>query len=362
MLLSRALARWFPVPQLLVPRAAGVDITDASVKWLSFAPRGKGTRIASYGSEKLPGGIVERGNIKDTQALADVLKGIRKHEKFSFAHAALPEEDAYVFSMHVPPGSSRAQARAMIEFELEARVPIPPDQAVFDYDVVHGHDENGEEIAVSVFPRDLAEGYTEAFSKAGIELLSLEIEARSIARAVSQKGRDLTTLLVDCGSARTGVAILVHGIPIFTSTIDIGGQHLSKAVMDALSVSEEEAQVFKNEHGLVPHDPASKKALEALEQVAFSLADELGRHYRFWETRRSERNERSMPVERVFLLGGSANLKGFPEFIAGKVRAQTERPNVWRNAFSFDEYIPPIDFRTSFQYATAIGLALRSNR
>ena len=67
-----------------------------------------------------------------------------------------------------------------------------------------------------------------------------------------------------------------------------------------------------------------------------------------------------MPVEKVFLLGGSANFKGLPEYIAGKVRAQTERPNVWQNAFSFDEYIPPIDYRTSLQYATAIGLALRS--
>ena len=67
-----------------------------------------------------------------------------------------------------------------------------------------------------------------------------------------------------------------------------------------------------------------------------------------------------MPVERVYLLGGSANLKGFPEYIAGKVHAQTERPDVWRNAFSFDDYIPPIDYRTSLQYATAIGLALRS--
>ncbi|MEK7509926.1 MAG: pilus assembly protein PilM [Patescibacteria group bacterium] len=356
---SRTLARWFPVPHLLAPQAAGVDITDASVKWLLFDARGEALRLASYGSQKIPERVVERGTIKDTHTLAEVLGDIRKREKLLFAHAALPEEDAYVFSMHVPPGSPPAQARAMIEFELEGRVPIPPSEAVFDYDVVARHDENGEEIAVSVFPRDLAEGYTESFAKAGIELLSLEIEARSIARAVSQKGRDLTTLLVDCGHARTGVAVLVHGIPIFTSTIDIGGQHLSKAVMDALSISEDEAQVFKNEHGLVP-DPSVQKGVEALEKVASTLADEIGRHYRFWETRRSERNERSMPVERVFLLGGSANLKGFPEFIAGKVRALTERPNVWRNVFSFDDYIPPIDFRTSFQYATAVGLALRN--
>jgi type IV pilus assembly protein PilM len=357
---SRTLARWFPVPRLLTPPAAGVDITDASVKWLSFKEGAHGVRLSSCGSQPLPVGVVERGAVKDPHALAEVLKEVKKKSGMRFAHAALPEEDAYVFSMHVPARSSRSQVMNMIEFELEARVPIPPSQAVYDFDTVLTRDDNGEEIAVSVFPKDLADGYTQAFSLAGIELLSLEIEARSIARAISQKGQDLTTLLVDCGYTRTGVAILKNGIPIFTSTIDIGGQHLSKAVMEALGINEEDARIFKNEHGLVSDDPAQKKGFDALDHVASALAEEIGRHYRFWDTRRNEHGEHAMPVERVFILGGSANLKGLPEYIAGKVHSLTERPNVWRNAFSFDDYIPPIDYRSSLQYATAIGLALRS--
>jgi type IV pilus assembly protein PilM len=357
---SRTLARWFPVPTLLTPPAAGVDITDSSVKWLSFKESPQGLRILSCGTQTLAQGLVERGSVRDPRGLAEVLKDVKKKSGIRFAHAALPEEDAYVFSMHVPPKSTRSQIMNMIEFELEARVPIPPSQAVYDFDTVQSRDENGEEIAVTVFPRDLAEGYTQAFSLAGIDLLSLEIEPRSIGRAISPKGRDEVVLLVDCGYARTGVAILKNGIPIFTSTIDIGGAQLSKAVMDTLKIPEEEARVFKNEHGLIAYDPAKKEVLEALDRVAGSLADEIAKHYRFWDTRRSEHNERAMPVGRVYLLGGSANLKGLPEYIAGKVHAPTDRPNVWQNAFSFDDYIPPLDFRTSLQYATAVGLALRS--
>lgn len=356
---SRMLARHFPVPQLLVPPAAGIDITDASIKWLALKETSHGVRISSCGSLALPQGLVERGTIKDQKALADALREVKKKSGIRYAHAALPEEDAYVFSMHVPTGSTRSQIMNMIEFELEARVPIPPSQAVYDFDTVLFRD-GGEEIAVSVFPRDLAEGYVESFALSGIELVSLEIEARSIARAISEAGRDSTTLVVDCGFARTGVAILMNSIPIFTSTIDIGGVQFSKAVMDVMGVDEEGARVFKNEHGLVPGDTAGVKALQALQSVADALSEEIGRHYRFWDTRRSERGGHFLPVERVFLLGGSANLKGLPEYIAGKVRVQTERPNVWRNTFSFDEYIPPIDYRASLQYATAIGLALRS--
>jgi type IV pilus assembly protein PilM len=355
---SRSIARWFPVPRLLSPCASGVDITDASVKWLTLTSSKHGHRVANYGSEPLTEGIVHMGSVKNTDALAASLRDIKKRTKISCAHAALPEEAAYVFSMYVHPGSTREQIVNMIEFELEGRVPIPPKQAVYDFDFVGTRGDDGEEIAVTVFPRELAEGYIEAFSKAGMELVSLELEARSIARAVSAPKGDPVTLLVDCGKSRTGVAILENGIPTFTSTVEIGGQQMSHAVMEALSVSEEDAQTFKNEHGLVADDPSTRKGFEAVDKIASGLAEEIARHYRFWDTRRSEREHTG--VERVFLVGGSVNLKGFPEYIAGKVHAFTERPDVWRNVFSYDDYIPPIPYRASFQYATAIGLALRS--
>ncbi len=356
MLFSRTLARWFPIPKLLMPPASGVDITDTSVKWLGFKEGSHGVRISSCGSLALPTGLVERGAIKDPLALAKILQEVKKQGGVRVAHAALPEEDAYIFGMRVPVRSTRAEIVTMIEFELEARVPIPPSQAVYDFDVVR-LDEDHYEIAVSVFPRDLAEGYVQSFAQAGIELLSLEIEARSIGRAVAEAGR--TALVVDCGFARTGIAILTNGIPVFTSTIDIGGAQFSKAVMDTLGLDEEQARVFKNEHGLLADDAGNKKALDALEVVAGHLADEIKKHYRFWDTRHPDHGP-VQPIERMYLLGGSANLKGFGEYLAGKVRVETESPNVWRNAFSLDTYIPPIDRRTSLQYATAIGLALRS--
>lgn len=353
---SRSFARWFPVPHLLTPCSTGVDVSDSSVKWLSLTQKKDGVRISSYGSADVPEGSVLTGAVRDPRGLAEALKEMKKVAKISCAHAALPEEGAFVFSMHVPQGSSRAHVMNMVEFELENRVPIPLAQAVYDFDTIAGADEHGEEIAVTVFPREIADGYVEAFALAGINLVSLEIEARSIGRAVSG-ALDPVTMLVDSGRARTGVAILKHGIPIFTSTIEVGGDHMTHAVMDALKLKvETEAEVFKNEHGLIP-DEGSRAGFEALEKVAATLADEITRHYRFWDTRRTGE---SAAVERVYLLGGSANLRGLPEYIAGKVQTETLRPNVWRNVFSFDDYIPPIEYRASFQYATAIGLALRA--
>src|SRR3989338_5583309 len=223
--------------------------------------------------------------------------------------------------MHIPYGTSREQALKMIEFEFEDRVPIPPSAAVYDYNELSQSGIVSDEVAVVVFPRDVADAYVEAFEGAGITLLSLEIEARSIAA--------------------------------------VGGEGMTQALIQRLSMTPEEAEIFKNEQGLLSDKGAKPGGLEIVSGTASALSDEILRHYRYWDTRRNEHGERMTPVGRVLLVGGSSNLKGLPDYVSGRVQAPTERGDVWRHVASFDEYIPPVDRQHSLQYATAIGLALR---
>ncbi len=345
---------------MLLPRSVGVDISDASIKWLTLAVDGTQHRVAAYGDEPLSPGIVVEGVIKDIPTLVEALRTLKKKwGGIEYAHAALPEEAAYVFTMYVPEGTGREQTLRMIEFDLEGRVPIPPSAAVYDFDILEERTEAGTEIGVFVFPIELAQNYVEAFKTAGITLLSLEIEARSIARAVTSD-RDPVTMLVDFGRARTGIAVVKHGIPIFTTTVAVGGDAITQAVEASLAATPEAATAFKNERGLFAEDELTPVAAKQMLGAASALADEVARHYHYWDTKRDEKDIRATPVERVILIGGSSNLKGLDDFIAGKVQAETKRGNIWCHINDFDHYIPPIDLRTSMQYATALGLALRA--
>lgn len=358
---SRVFESWFPTPRTLRPASLGVDISDSSIKWLGLTPYSdQEYKIRTFGSVSLKSGVVSGGNIRDIQLLGEALADIKgKLGGVERAHAALPEEAAYVFGMTVPHESSREEVMRLIEFEFEGRVPIPPTAAIFDFDVVAEHGKDGMEIGVVVFPRDVAEAYVAAFDVAGIKLLSLEIEARSIARAVWGGKNDPITLLVDFGLARTGFALLKNGIPIFTSTVDVGGDAITQAVISKLSLSPEKAELFKNEQGLLATGSEYKETVEAIAGTANALADEIAKHFHYWDTRRDTNGDRVTPVGRVLLVGGSSNLAGLPEFVAGKIQAPVERGNIWNNVATFDSYIPPIDFRTSMQYATAVGLGLR---
>lgn len=359
---SGALSRWFPTPAIMTPPAAGVDISDASVKWLVLDRAQAGLRIRTHGEIEIPPGVVEGGVVKNVESLSEVLKQVKKKlGGVICAHAALPEESAYVFSMRVPPGTPRDQVLRMIEFEFEGRVPIPPSAAVYDFNPLpsHGGEDRGE-IAVVVFPRDITEAYVAAFELAGMTLLSLEVEASSIARAISTGEPDEPiTLLVDFGRARTGFAVVKKGHPIFTSTVEVGGESITRSLMEGLSMTKEEAEHFKNTEGLLATDPHAAKELEILTKTATALSDAVARHYHYWDTRRNEHGDRMTPVGQIVLVGGNANMRGLVEFIAGRVQAPTKKGDVWHRFGSFDEYIPPVSRAQSFQYATAIGLALR---
>lgn len=351
------LARWFPTPSLLVRVGAGVDISDSSIKWIELRAAPHGWEIGTHGYTALPEGVVVDGVVKDVAKLGEALASLRASiGGVKSVHAALPEEAGYVFSMTVADASDRTEVLHMIEFELEGRVPLHADQAVYDYDVV-SESEKGTEVSVTVFPVTLVEGYVAAFAHAGIELRSLEIEAGSIARAVIAPDAKDVTLLVDFGRARTGFAILKGRVPIFTSTVSVGGSSLTETVMTALKVSDIEANTFKDEIGLLSKD--DQRVHEAVMGTAATLSDEVLRHYRYWDTRRNEAGDRVTPVAQVLLAGGSATLKGLPEYIASRVQAPTALVDVWRNVCSFDAYIPPIDQKQSLGFATAIGLALR---
>jgi len=318
-------------------------------------------KVDTYGELPLEEGIVVSGMVQDVDRLSAALAEVKKElGHVSAAHAALPEELAYVFSMHLAEGSNREQALRLIEFEFEDRVPIPPSAAVYDYNPLSDCGILSDEAAVVVFPKDVSQAYADAFERAGLTLLSLEVEARSIARAtMPPKLHDEVILLVDFGKARTGLAVLKRGFPIFTSTVNVGGETMTQALMQKLSLSPEAAEVFKNERGLLSKDSNEQQGLEVVSATASALADEITKHFHYWDTRRNEHGERVTPVSRVVLVGGSSNLKGLTDYIAGRVQAPTMRGNVWQNVAPPEEYIPPIDRRHSLQYATSIGLALR---
>ena len=211
-------------------------------------------------------------------------------------------------------------------------------------------------VSVTAYARDTVMSYYDACSAAGVVPISFEVEAQAIARSTIANGDVGTHMIVDFGKTRAGVGIVHKGVLMYTSTIDIGGAELSKAMRAVLGdVAESELTRIKNEQGLI-HGVGDSKIHDILVSSISSVIDEIAVRIQYWNTKDIAHEDRQ--IQSVILCGGSVNMKGLPAYLTSQLKIETRRANVWQNAFSLEEKIPEIDRRHSYGYATAIGLAL----
>src|SRR5690606_540290 len=149
----------------------------------------RGRRVKRFASMAIPRGVVEHGRVLDKQKLITVLSEFARVNKIHYVRASLPEEAGYIFPAHVPEHLSHDETREALKFKIEENVPISLSDAIIDYEVVSGVPTSGGQrmVSVSVYPKKVAEEYVELLSAAGLEVLSLEIEAQAIARAIVPK-------------------------------------------------------------------------------------------------------------------------------------------------------------------------------
>lgn len=350
-----------PPPSYIMMESVGVDISDTSLKYVQFscsghvAPKNK---LQAWGELDIPEGVLNRGQVSDQKKLTTVLEEFKAKTKAEYVRVSLPEEKAYLFETEVKRSTPEKEIRGLLEFRLEENVPIPAKDAFFDYDILEGATtDKSLRIIVAAYARDTILNYYDACLAAKLVPLSFEVEAQAMVRSVLPAGIEGAHMLIDFGKTRTGVGIVQSGVLMYTSTIDFGGSQLSDILRKELgNVPESQLTDIKNNQGLIK-GVADTICYDALISTISVIKDEIESRIQYWQASDFMQSQRR--IQSITLCGGSVNLKGLPEYFTEVLGIKTVRANVWQNAFSLDEVIPPIDLRHSYGYATAIGLALK---
>lgn len=332
----------------------GLDLSDQSLKYVELIPAKRGIRLGRFGEQKIPGGIIESGKIKDPKRLEEVLLKLRK-EGIRFVRVSLPEEQVYLFHL-ILPKEGLSNVREAIELSLEEHIPISASESIFDYETVR-EDKDNLELEVAAIPKNVIENYLLVFRESFISVQSFELEAQAISRAVIKKGDKDTYMIVDFGQTRTGIFIVTGGLAVFTSTLDFGGQTLTQMIAKNFNVSEEEGDSMKKKFGL-ERNMENREIFSVLLNAVSVLRDEVQRHFLFWHTHQDRESRDHPKIKKIILCGGDANLIGLAEYLSTSIKCEVELANVWTNVGSSAEYVLPINLNKSLTYAAAIGLAL----
>ncbi len=316
---DRIFHQFFPPPKFLEMPAVGLDISDTAVTALELVRQRGAFAVGRFGRRLLPAGAIVDGYVYDKEGVVAELRTLKEELRLSFVNGSLPEEKAYLYTTRMPPVSPK-EMRGVIEFTLEENVPLSPAEAIFDYTVIpsaSSSSPDSREVSVTAFPRAVVHTYAELFQAAGLILLSLELGAQAVCRAVISHGDRGTYLVVHRGAEKTGLFIVRDETVHFTAIVAMGTS-------------------------------GTREALRA----------EVGRIITYWQTHAGGSGESVAGIGKIVLCGAGATSPGLRESLARALSLPVEDANVWRNAFSFDAYIPPILFEESLLYAAAVGLAL----
>ena len=354
-MLRDSLKRFFPTPKFLEVPSFGLDISDESIKFIELIKTKNGIHVNRYGERKIPIGIIESGKIKDPKKMEEILISLRKEEGLKSVRVSLPEEQVYLFNLKLEK-LGLENIREGIELSLEEYIPIPAQDAIFDYELLN-EDEQNLKLQVAAIPKSVIEDYLAIFKNSMISAKSFELETQAISRAVIKKGDLETYMIVDFGKKRTGIFIISGGVVIFTSTLDVGGIMLSDMIKKNFNISFEEAEKRKKECGL-KRNATNTEVFSVLLNGVSVLRDEIVKHFLYWHTHKDEEGKDRPTIKKVILCGGDSNLIGLSEYFSVSMKVNVEIANVWVNITNTEKYIPDISFSQSLTFAAALGLAL----
>lgn len=345
----------FFTPSYLKIPAFGLDLSDRSFKYASFKKSSAGVRLGAWGSGEIPEGIIRLGELHKVNDLAVILAEKLKHMKLRYAVVSLPEERGFVRDIRLPMMSGE-DIHSALEFKLSEHIPLKPEEAIFDYEVVpHTHAQHID-VVVYAFPRELLGKYVNLCAKINILPVAFELEAHGIARAALSPSLDYSVLLADFGATHVSFMVVYRGVVYFTATIDVAGFELDRAIVEHMKVSYEEAEKLKKGTGLMGRDARGEAMRQSLIPVVKKIVNEMKRHIDFWQSH----NKETGPVKELVLTGADSNLYGLTDFIYDELQIPVRLANVWDNVHLPTHYVPEIHFNDSLGFAGAIGLAMRS--
>lgn len=342
----------------------GIDIGTTSVKVVEVARGEKRPRLVNYGLLESKESLIRANTAIQTSSLklfeqeaAELLKLllVRMRPKTTAAVASIPVFSSFTTVISFPQMSQEDLEKAIL-FQARQYVPLPLSEVALDWlKVGEYEDEHGfhytQVLLISV-PQEQIRKYQEIAKKAGLTLVSLEVEPLSLARMLIA-GDPTPTFIIDIGSRSTSILVAEGGTLRFVGQTDFASASLTQAVASSLNVNPLRAEELKRERGIMGTGPNYE-----LSTIMLPFLDAIIEEVRKTEFGYRSQFPSAVKVERAILTGGGAHLLGIQNYMA----RQMGIPVVFASPLVRFEYPPaiePLVRELNPMLGVALGLAAR---
>jgi len=243
-------------------------------------------------------------------------------------------------------------------FEAKKHIPISGSDMVLDYQVLSVEEKtNNMNILLSATSKEVLNQHTGILATANLNPHIVDIDSLAVANsfimnAFTEEG---VYVILNVGAHRTNMIIWGSDAKFFARDIPYGGYNFTQDIMRKRQMEWSEAEEYKFKHGLLddPNNPTVQtiSMLDISEKpTEEAIAEELRRSLRFYVKEAGNSDFR-----KILLTGGTAKLKGLPEYLQDKVNVPTEVFMPFTNVEMPEKFHDKKDP----QLALAIGLAMR---
>lgn len=319
---------------------------------------------------------------------------------------ALPISSMYIQHLRMP-RMDDAETKKALPWEARGKLPFDPNAMILRHVVageVYQDSEAKHEVVVMAAAKELVNQLLNSAARAKLDIVGMNVEPKAMVDCFQHIYRrktdaSATSCFVDIGSAASRAVIARGGKILFARIVPIGGNHLNRAVANALHLSVEEAKLLRIQLGAKtaePEDPQTKRNLnetavsednsfavlpqeeqrtdnlavatrqtatpqmehveQACREPVSRLVEELDMCRRYYET-----TFPNAPVDRLIFIGGEARQRVLCQTIAQELglAAQIGDPLVRMGRVSDVGFESGIDRRQPQPgWAVAIGLSM----
>lgn len=348
-------------------RGFGIDLSDLSIKIIDLKKHNGGFKLASFGREEIPVGLIEGGEIKKEEELIGIIRkavnGTKGEPlKNGYCAVSLPETESFVRLVHLPL-MSQEEAGEAIKWEIEANIPMALPEIYYDWHIIEsakGHSDHLD-VLVGVLPKKTVDPYLTVLKKAGLKPFVFEIESLAITRAlIAGDCCDKPLLIIDFGAKKTSLVIFSGRAVYFTASLPISNTSMIATLSEKLNVDLVKARQIKIEQGLGynnPDGPVMQALAPVLEEMTVKIKEYINYYQEHFPPAPGLQTN---IINDVIICGGGANFDGLLEFLSEKLRLTVSLGNPWINVFKeLPKEIPGLPLSEAPSFTTAIGLALR---
>jgi type IV pilus assembly protein PilM len=346
-----------------------LDIGKSAIKVVRLAANRNGLLLAYAGVIELPhaNGEDRPGQDRDAPlALHDLFQESRlKRQKIAINFNGRSAIIRYLLLPKMP----KDELAEAVRWEAKKVIPFAIEDSVLDYLIVgetQERDLKRIEVILVAAERAGVLSQLESFRRVNLPVTAMDVNPLALFNTLKlnyKSDLDENLIFVDIGGGKMDISISKRGVLRFTRNVQVGGDDITKALMQGLKMEWDEAEQFKRQKGL--SDPSvqvtDEKDKDRDGRAREIIKSEMDRM--ILETQRSMDYYRAQfregSVRKIVLMGGACLMPGFQEYFSSYFDATVKRDDPFSGIQCDEKDFGEIR-QLAPRFSSAVGLALRT--